>query len=100
MAGPRRYRERVAEETAKVGQGLCMASRPYSREEYNALMAGCSIIVCPRGWGEQSERHWDRLAVGKASVDRPSGRDRHVWMTWLKSPRTAAAQHSRTTAAP
>jgi hypothetical protein len=59
------YRERVAVETAKVGVGLCAAPRPYQVQEYNALMASCRIIVCPRGWGEQSQRHWDAWLSGK-----------------------------------
>lgn len=28
-------------------------------------MAQCQIIVCPRGWGEQSRRHWHAWLSGK-----------------------------------
>ena len=64
-SGPHGYRARVAQETAKVGVGVCQAERPYLKDEYNRLMAACQIIVCPRGWGEQSRRHWDAWLSGK-----------------------------------
>lgn len=63
--GPAGYRERVAKETAKVGVGICKRPRPYSNEEYNNIISNCEIIVCPRGWGEQSQRHWDAWLSGK-----------------------------------
>ena len=28
-------------------------------------MARCQILVCPRGWGENSRRHWDAWLSGK-----------------------------------
>lgn len=59
------YRENVARETAKVGIGICKQGHAYSKKEYNEIMAKCQIIVCPRGWGEQSERHWDAWLSGK-----------------------------------
>lgn len=62
--GPRGYRAHVAGATARVGVGLC-GERPLPRAEYAALMARCRIIVCPRGWGEQSLRHWDTWLSGK-----------------------------------
>ena len=57
--GPSGYRVRVAEETAKVGIGICSPVHQFSKREYNEIMANCHIVVCPRGWGEQSRRHWD-----------------------------------------
>ncbi|HYD46982.1 MAG TPA: glycosyltransferase [Terriglobales bacterium] len=65
ISGPKGYRERVARETAKVGLGICSSERPYSKQEYSQLMARCRIAVCPRGWGEQSARHWDAWRSGK-----------------------------------
>lgn len=62
--GPRGYRMRVAIETAKVGIGLCHP-RPLAPEKYGRLLSECAILVCPRGWGEQSERHWDAWRAGK-----------------------------------
>ena len=64
-SGPHGYRESVAKETAKVGIGICKQPRSYSKKEYNEIMGNCRIIVCPRGWGEQSERHWDAWLSGK-----------------------------------
>ncbi|MEO8603646.1 MAG: glycosyltransferase [bacterium] len=64
-SGPRGYRQRVAAATATVGIGQCTAERPYLRVEHDALMARCRIIVCPRGWGEHSGRHWDAWMSGK-----------------------------------
>ena len=32
------------------------------------LMASCRIVVCPRGWGENSSRHWDTWLSGKAML--------------------------------
>jgi hypothetical protein len=63
--GPVGYRERVAAETARVGIGICLRGHLFSKAEHDALMAGCDIIVCPRGWGEQSARHWDAWRSGK-----------------------------------
>jgi hypothetical protein len=63
--GPRGYRQSVAEETAKVGIGICQPTHPYWKKEHAELMADCQIIVCPRGWGEQSSRHWDAWLSGK-----------------------------------
>jgi hypothetical protein len=64
--GPRGYRERVAAATARVGIGkiLALADR-IEREEYDRLMSSCEILVCPRGYGEQSVRHWDTWLSGK-----------------------------------
>ena len=64
-SGPRGYRQRVAEATATVGIGICATERPYTRPEHDALMAQCKIMVCPRGWGEHSGRHWDAWVSGK-----------------------------------
>jgi hypothetical protein len=64
-SGPPGYRDCVALETAKVGIGVCAEPRQYPKLQYDALMASCQIIVCPRGWGEQSERHWDAWLSGK-----------------------------------
>ncbi|AHG88403.1 hypothetical protein J421_0866 [Gemmatirosa kalamazoonensis] len=63
--GPRGYRERVARETARVGVGLCVRGHFLDAASHDALMARCRIIVCPRGWGEQSARHWDAWRSGK-----------------------------------
>jgi hypothetical protein len=63
-SGPKGYRASVALETAKVGIGICQP-RPIPKEKYSAMMRGCAIIVCPRGWGEQSARHWDAWKSGK-----------------------------------
>ncbi len=64
-SGPKGYRERVAAATARVGIGLCAAQRPLSIEEHRRAMADSQIVVCPRGWGEQSQRHWDAWLSGK-----------------------------------
>ncbi|HLE25588.1 MAG TPA: glycosyltransferase [Thermodesulfobacteriota bacterium] len=64
-SGPPGYRQSVARETAKVGIGICKESHAYSKKEYDEIMANCKIIVCPRGWGEQSQRHWDAWLSGK-----------------------------------
>ncbi|HXN85109.1 MAG TPA: glycosyltransferase [Candidatus Binataceae bacterium] len=64
-SGPPGYRNRVAAETAKVGLGKCLRV-PIPAEKYDALLASCRIMVCPRGWGENSGRHWDAWRSGKA----------------------------------
>ena len=64
-SGPEGYRERVAASTAKVGIGRCNPVR-VSKQEYAAILGSCRIVVCPRGWGENSERHWDAWRSGKA----------------------------------
>jgi hypothetical protein len=64
-SGPAGYRQRVAAATARVGIGLCGPERPLKRPQYNAMMASCRIVVCPRGWGENSSRHWDAWKSGK-----------------------------------
>lgn len=58
------YRENVAKQTAKVGIGICQSILPYSKNEHNEIMANCQVIVCPKGWGEQSERHWNAWISG------------------------------------
>lgn len=63
-SGPRGYRETVALETAKVGLGACVNKR-INNTHYNELMSSCQIIICPRGWGESSSRHWDAWRSGK-----------------------------------
>jgi hypothetical protein len=63
-SGPAGYRARVAIETAKVGIGICLP-RPIPHEQYHSLLLKCEIIVCPRGWGGQSLRHWDAWRSGK-----------------------------------
>src|ERR1700674_1279362 len=63
-SGPPGYRNRVAAATAAVGIGKCIPV-PLPKEEYAALIASCRIIVCPRGWGENSVRHWDAWRSGK-----------------------------------
>jgi hypothetical protein len=65
QSGPAGYRGRVAAATARVGIGLCGPERPVTIPQYNAMMASCRIIVCPRGWGENSSRHWDTWKSGK-----------------------------------
>ena len=67
-SGSRGYRQRVATAVAKVGIGLCAPTPTVSNKKYNALMASCQIIVCPRGWGENSSRHWDTWLSGKAML--------------------------------
>jgi len=64
-SGPRGYRQRVAAATARVGIGVCKARPRYTRPKHDALMAQCRIMVCPRGWGEHSGRHWDAWMSGK-----------------------------------
>lgn len=63
-SGPTAYRESVARNTARVGIGIC-ERKGISYREYAAAMSKCGIIVCPRGWGEQSGRHWDAWRSGK-----------------------------------
>jgi hypothetical protein len=62
--GPAGYRDRVAAETAKVGLGRCLPAM-LPKAEYAAMLASCRVIVCPRGWGENSVRHWDAWRSGK-----------------------------------
>jgi hypothetical protein len=57
------YRETVAAFTAKVGYGYCGPRKPIA--EYDQIMSGARIIVCPRGWGQSSSRHWDAWRSGK-----------------------------------
>jgi hypothetical protein len=64
-SGPAGYRLRVAAATARVGIGICAPQRTVPASQYNALMTTCQIIVCPRGWGENSKRHWDAWLSGK-----------------------------------
>lgn len=64
-SGPVGYRQRVAAATARVGVGLCSPQNPLKGPKYNAMLASCAIIVCPRGWGENSSRHWDTWKSGK-----------------------------------
>jgi len=64
-SGPLGYRQRVAAATAKVGIGICAQERPMPKPEHDQTMADCRIIVCPRGWGEQSVRHWEAWLSGK-----------------------------------
>jgi hypothetical protein len=64
-SGPPGYRQRVAAATARVGIGVCTATPPYTRRKHDALMGQCRIMVCPRGWGEHSGRHWDAWMSGK-----------------------------------
>lgn len=64
-SGPAGYRQRVAAATARVGIGLCHPKKPLKGPKYNAMLAKCRIIVCPRGWGENSGRHWDTWKSGK-----------------------------------
>lgn len=63
-SGPAGYRSRVARETAKVGIGIC-GPRPLPHDRYRAILQNCQIIVCPRGWGEGSLRHWEAWKSGK-----------------------------------
>ncbi|HVN28215.1 MAG TPA: hypothetical protein VMT64_06995, partial [Candidatus Binataceae bacterium] len=62
-SGPQGYRDSVASATAKVGIGRCVA-KLLERKQYIDMMNRCRIIVCPQGWGEQSERHWDAWKSG------------------------------------
>jgi len=63
-SGPKGYRKKVAHQTAKVGIGRC-SSWPMTNIRHNDFMSRCRIVVCPQGWGEQSERHWDAWKSGK-----------------------------------
>ena len=69
--GPRGYRTRVARATRAVGLGICAGGggrrwrRPIPSRLYDAALARCRILVCPRGWGPQSTRHWDAWRSGK-----------------------------------
>lgn len=69
--GPDGYRRRVARQTARVGIGICLGGdrlgwrRPMPKWAHDHLMSRCRIIVCPRGWGQQSSRHWDAWLSGK-----------------------------------
>jgi 2-polyprenyl-3-methyl-5-hydroxy-6-metoxy-1,4-benzoquinol methylase len=58
-SGPDEYRVRVATQTAKVGIGICESAEPLPLGKYHEKLSACQIVVCPRGWGEQSLRHWD-----------------------------------------
>jgi hypothetical protein len=63
--GPKGFRESVAKYTRKVGIGRCSAKLKYSKAQHDRLMSRCQIVVCPRGWGQQSRRHWDAWLSGK-----------------------------------
>ena len=64
-SGEQGYRDRVACFTNKVGIGRCSRKHRYSNKRHDHIMSRCQIIVCPRGWGEQSRRHWDAWLSGK-----------------------------------
>jgi hypothetical protein len=64
-SGPEGYRASVAEFTNRVGVGICLTEKMPQRK-YDELMSRAKIIVCPRGWGESSSRHWDAWRSGKA----------------------------------
>lgn len=64
-SGPPGYRRRVAKQTSRVGIGICSRSRRFNLQSYASRLADCRLIVCPRGWGEQSMRHWDTWLSGK-----------------------------------
>lgn len=58
--GPSNYRKTVAAYTAKVGIGWCNElGRPLFEGDYAAVLSQCRILVCPRGYGGQTKRHWD-----------------------------------------
>lgn len=69
--GPPGYRARVARATRKVGIGLCIGgawrswNQPLPKRWYDWIMSRCRIVVCPRGWGPQSQRHWEAWRSGK-----------------------------------
>ena len=63
--GPPGFRRSVARYTRKVGIGKCSEKHKYSQLKHDHLMSHCQIVVCPRGWGEQSKRHWDAWLSGK-----------------------------------
>ena len=66
--GPQGYRASVAEQVAKVGYGLCLEGMnimPIKPEDYIQVMSRSRILVCPRGWGGQSQRHWDAWRAKK-----------------------------------
>ena len=63
-SGPQDYRARVAEFTNRVGIGLCVNEK-IPQGKYDEIMSRARIIVCPRGWGESSSRHWDSWRSGK-----------------------------------
>jgi len=64
-SGPKDYRMSVAKYTRKVGVGHCSPKHKYSPSAHDHIMSQCQIVVCPRGWGEQSKRHWDAWKSGK-----------------------------------
>jgi hypothetical protein len=64
-SGTKNYRESVARHIRKVGIGRCTRKLKYSKAKHDLIMSRCQIIVCPRGWGEQSMRHWDAWLSGK-----------------------------------
>ena len=63
-SGPEHYREKVAEFTSRVGIGICNSTR-VPQGQFDEIMSRAKIIVCPRGWGESSSRHWDSWRSGK-----------------------------------
>lgn len=65
-SGPPNYRKAVAAEVAKVGFGHCPDfGQGILPKEHHKIMGQCRIIVCPQGWGGQSQRHWDAWKSGK-----------------------------------
>ena len=63
--GPHGYRQHVAEQTHRVGIGVAEKKPSMTEKEYARVMSQCEIAVCPRGWGQQSKRHWDAWLSGK-----------------------------------
>lgn len=57
-SGPQGYREKVAKAVSEVGIGMCIQNK-IDNKLHNQIMGSCRIIVCPRGWGETTSRHWD-----------------------------------------
>lgn len=55
-------------QTSRVGIGICTQGRRFDQRAYAERLADCLMVVCPRGWGEQSMRHWDTWLSGKAML--------------------------------
>lgn len=64
-SGAKGNRKEVARFTSKAGIGHCGRKLRYSKARHDRIMSRCQIVVCPRGWGEQSQRHWDAWLSGK-----------------------------------
>lgn len=65
LGGPSEYIQSVIDQTSKVGRYVDREKDSYTEQQVNEIISSCSIVVCPRGWGQSSQAHWDCWLSGK-----------------------------------